>query len=492
MMTDWPVLRGFGKMLMTGAALCALAACSTNPATGERQFTALMSPAQENQVGAQENAKVLQTYGIPENSQNLQAYVNQVGQRVAQDTERSDVQYKFTLLDSPMVNAFALPGGYVYVTRGLMALANSEAEFAGVVAHEIAHITGRHSAERYSQGVLTTLGAAALSIALDSNAASQALGVGSQLYMSSYSRGQESQADDLGIRYLHKAGYDTFAMASFLNALDRDSQLGDQARGQSGGGVDYFATHPKTADRVNQATAIAAQYAANQKTVNRNKYLRMIDGMVYGDSERQGFVRGQTFWHPQMGFTFTAPAGFTLSNQPTQVIAASKQTGAVIILDSAQNPQGADPLTYLTSTWMQGKPVTGAERIDINGKPAATASIPGTVQGQAVTIRLVAVQWAPDKFFRFQMAIPGNAGAALVDELKRATYSLRPMTAQEKQSIRPRKLKIVTAGAGDTAASLAARMAVDTGDRAQHFRVLNGLENGQDIQPGQLYKIVVE
>lgn len=491
MTTDWPVLRGFGKMLVMGAALSTLAACSTNPATGERQFTALMSPAQETQVGAQENAKVLQTYGTPENSQALQAYVNQVGQRVAQDTERPDVQYKFTLLDSPMVNAFALPGGYVYVTRGLMALANNEAEFAGVVAHEVGHITGRHSAERYSQGVLTNLGAAALSLALDSGAASQALGVGSQLYMSSYSRGQENQADDLGIRYLHKSGYDTFAMASFLNSLDRDSQLSDQAKGQSGGGVDYFATHPKTADRVNLATATAANYAANQKNVNRNEYLRMLDGMVYGDSERQGFVRGQTFWHPQMGFTFTAPAGFALTNGTTQIVAASKQTGAVIILDSAPNAQNLDPLSYITNVWMQGKPVTSTERIDINGKAAATASIAGTVQGQAVTIRLIAVQWAPNSFFRFQMAIPNNAPAGLVDELKRTTYSLRTMTAQEKQSIRPRKLKIVTASASDTAASLGARMVVE-GNREQHFRVLNGLDNNQNVTAGNLYKIVVE
>lgn len=491
MIREWPVLRTFGKTLIAGVGLLMMAACSTNPATGERQFTALMSPAQENQVGAQENAKVMKTYGVPDNSQNLQAYVNQVGQRIAQDTERPDVQYKFTLLDSPMVNAFALPGGYVYVTRGLMALANNEAELAGVMAHEVGHITGRHSAERYSHGVLTSLGAAALSIALDSNAASQALGVGSELYMTSYSRSQESQADDLGIRYLQKSGYDTFAMASFLNSLDRDSQLSDQEKGQASSGVDYFATHPKTADRVAQAMAIAGGYPANQKITNRNEYLRMLDGMTYGDSEKQGFVRGQTFWHPQMDFTFTVPAGFRLSNQPSQVVASSKQTGAVIILDSVGNPQKLDPLSFINQVWLQGKLVSGVERIDINGKEAATASIAGTVQGQPVNIRLVAVQWNPNTIFRFQMAIPSNAGSGLIEELKRTTYSLRNMTAQEKNSIQPLKIKIVTAGASDSVASLSNRMAVPH-NREQHFRVLNGLENGQDLMAGNLYKIVVE
>jgi len=144
MIREWPVFPVVGKMFFCASLVVALAGCSTNPATGERQFAALMSPAQENQVGAQEHQKVLKTYGIPDNSQRIQAYVEQVGQSVARDTERPEVQYKFTLLDSPMVNAFAIPGGYIYVTRGLMALANNEAEFAGVLAHEIGHYKKRH------------------------------------------------------------------------------------------------------------------------------------------------------------------------------------------------------------------------------------------------------------------------------------------------------------------------------------------------------------
>lgn len=490
MMREWPVLRSFGKLLRAGTVLM-LAGCSTNPATGEKQFTALMSPSQENQVGAQENAKVLKLYGTPENSQNMQAYIDQVGQAISRDTERPDVQYKFTLLDSPMVNAFAIPGGYVYVTRGLLALANSEAELAGVMAHEVGHITGRHSAERYSHGVLASLGAVALSAALDSSAAAQALGVGSELYMTSYSRKQESQSDELGIRYLHKAGYDTLAMASFLDSLDRDSTLNASEKGQAVAGTNYFATHPKTEDRVNQATAIAGTYPANQKIENRNEYLRLLDGMIYGDSEKQGFVRGQTFWHPQMGFTFTAPAGFTLSNQPAQVVASSKSTGAVVILDSVPNPQSLDPLAYMNQVWLQGKPATGVEALDINGKAAATATLAGTVQGQPVTIRLIALQWTLGTVFRFQMAIPNNVNSALVEDLKRTTYSLRTMTAQEKQSIQPLKIKVVTAGVGDSVASLASRMAVER-NREEHFRVLNGLRGGEGLLPGQLYKIIVE
>lgn len=489
MMREWPVFPAVGKMFFCAALAVTLAGCSTNPATGERQFAALMSPAQENQVGAQEHQKVLKTYGIPDNSQNLQAYVEQVGQSVARDTERPEVQYKFTLLDSPMVNAFAIPGGYIYVTRGLMALANNEAEFAGVLAHEIGHITGRHSAERYSHGVLTNLGAIAVSAALDSSAATQALGIGSELYITSYSRKQENQADELGIRYLYKTGYDTFAMASFLDALDRDSRLSSTEKGQSGDTFSYFSTHPKTEDRVSQTLAIAGTYSQNQKTVRRDEYLRLLDGMIYGDSEKQGFVRGQTFWHPQMNFTFTAPNGFTINNQSSQVIASSKQSGSVIIFD-AVSENGGDALSYM-NTWLQGKPAAGLERIDINGKDAATASLQGSVQGQPVTIRLVAVRWSPNTIFRFQMAIPNNAGGNLVEDLKRTTYSLRAMTAQEKQAIQPLKIRIVTAGAGDSVSSLASRMAV-TGNKEEHFRVLNGIQQNQGVTTGRLYKLVVE
>lgn len=488
MTREWPVFPLFGKMLCLGAVVL-LSACSTNPATGESQFTALMSPAQENQVGAQEHQKVMKTYGVPENSQTLQNYVAQVGQAVSRQTERPDVHYTFTLLDSPMVNAFALPGGYVYVTRGLMALANSEAELAGVMAHEIGHITGRHSAERYSHGVLTSLGAIAISAALDSSAASQALGVGSELYMTSYSRKQESQADDLGIRYLHNAGYDTFAMASFLNALDQESNLSAAEKGQSNS-VNYFATHPKTADRVQQALMTAGSYPQNQKLQRRNEYLQLLSGMTYGDSERQGFVRGQTFWHPQMDFTFSVPDGFVISNQPSQVIASSKSTGALIILDAVANTRNLEALAYIED-WVQDKPAEQIEALEINGKPAATASLPGAVQGQPVTIRLVAVNWAPGKIFRMQIAIPQKAGTALVNDLKRTTYSLRTMTTAEKQSVRPHRLQIVTAAAGDTVASLAGQMVTDR-NREMHFRVLNGLEPSAGIVPGQMYKIVTE
>jgi predicted Zn-dependent protease len=179
-------MQHYKSFLPRALILCTLffGGCSTNPATGNRQFTALMSPAQEIQIGASEHQKIVKQYGLVDDPK-LKAYVEEAGRKVTVDTERPDVEYKFFILDSPIVNAFALPGGYIYISRGLLALANSEAEMASVLGHEAGHITGRHSAERYSRGVVTTLGASILSAAIGSAGASQAIGLGTNLYLSS-------------------------------------------------------------------------------------------------------------------------------------------------------------------------------------------------------------------------------------------------------------------------------------------------------------------
>lgn len=479
----------FGKGWLALAALCALSACSTNPATGKQQFAALMSPAQENNVGAQEHRKIMAEYGNAYEGTALAAYVSGIGARLTQNTERGDVQYKFFVLDTPMVNAFALPGGYIYVTRGLLALANSEAELASVLAHEIGHITGRHSAERYSQGVLTSLGAAVLSAAADNNTASQALGLGAELYTKSYSRGQESEADDLGIRYLSRAGYDPRAMARFLSSLDHHSALESEIAGVNGQkSFSYFSTHPRTADRVQQAMAIAANYPPPPGGNTGDSYLQAIEGLVYGDNVQQGFARGRDFYHPGMGFAFSVPDGFRINNAPRQVIATGNG-GAVILFDAAGNPQRLDPMTWTKNVWMKGEPLAGAESITINGMAAATASFPGKVNGQPMTVRIVAVAWSPDKMFRFQMAIPQNASADTIEGFKRTTYSLRPMTGEEKQSIRPWNIQIVTAGTTDTVATLARQQPFES-LQAERFRVLNGLKGSEDTVPGKKYKLV--
>jgi predicted Zn-dependent protease len=483
-------LRYFRALFKSFCLAAALAACSVNPATGDKQFTALMSPAQEVKVGAQEHAKILQEFGTPANDA-VQAYVEKVGARVSADTERPDVQYRFFVLDSPIVNAFAIPGGYVYVTRGLLAQANSEAELAGVLGHEVGHITARHAAERYSSGVLTSLGAAVITAALDDPAAANVIGTGTNLFMTSYSRSQESQADSLGVRYMHHAGYDPYAMASFLQNLEDYTSLENRLSGKGESqDFDYFSTHPQTADRVADVTKEAAQYPPNQKITGRDEYLKVIDGLTWGDSASHGFVRGQDFYHPGMGFTFRAPPGWKIDNRPEQVVATGPGGGA-LIFDAVVNKTGADAYTYMTQSWMHGEALEKPEKITVNGLPGATASFAGRVGGQPVTIRVVAVSWQPGMIYRFQMSIPQNAPAETIEELKKTTYSLRSMTAQEKASVRPYRIKIVTAGPRDTVAGLAGRMAFPD-LKEERFRTLNALKPGDKIVPGQAYKIIVD
>ena len=464
-----------------------LGACSTNPATGQQQFTALMSPQQEVQVGASEHQKIVKQFGLYKNA-SLNAYVNEVGKRVTTDTERPDVNFTFYVLDTPIVNAFAVPGGYIYLSRGLIGLANSEAEMAAVLAHEAGHITGRHSAERYSRGVVTSLGAGVLSAVIGSQGASQALGVGANLYMSSYSRTQESEADSLGLRYMTRGGYDAQAMQKFLSSLERQSGIDAQLAGRGkSSGFNYFSTHPATADRVSQTRAQASSYPKGGK-INRDRHLQKISGMTYGDSAKQGFVRGQKFYHPEIGFFFEAPQGFNITNQPSQVVATSK-SGAAIIFDMASNKQGYSPEYYLQA-WIKDQKLQGLERITVNGMSAATGGFAGSINGKPVTIRVVAIKWG-DRFARFQMAIPQSASSQLVEGMKRATYSFRKMSASEKNSIRPYRIKTFAAKAGDSVASIARRSPFDK-LQEERFRVLNGLQPEEQLQAGKLYKRIVE
>lgn len=445
-----------------------------------------MSPQQENSVGAQEHQKAIKSFGLYQD-ESIQRYVNDLGQRVVTGTERADVQYKFYVIDTPDVNAFALPGGYIYVSRGLLALANSEAEVAGVLSHEAGHITARHTAERYSQSVVTGLGAAVLSAAVNAPGASRAIGVGSDLFLKSYSRSQESEADQLGLRYLHQAGYDVYALPNFLRNLQREEQI----EGTENASRSYFSTHPATGDRVAVTSRQAGTYPSNKALENRALYLRKIEGITYGDTSSQGFVRGNTFFHPEIGFALDVPEGYKISNQTNKLVTINPSSGAGLILDTVPN-RGLDPLAYLLGPWANGKPLAGAENITINGFSAATGSFSGSVNNVPATIRLVAVDWSSDLLFRMQIALPDRLPNSEVAQLKKASYSFRRLSERERSIAKVTKIRLVSAKNGDTAESLGAQMA-DGGDRQDPvalFRVLNGLGPSEQPKSGQLYKII--
>lgn len=478
--------------LTLAATLPFAAGCTTNPATGESNFTPFMTPSQEVAIGRQEHPKVIQEFGVYDEFPQLNAYVAEIAFRLHAVSEMANQPFTFTLLDSDMANAFAIPGGYVYVTRGLMALANSEAELAGVIGHEIGHVTGRHSAQRSTQQVFAGLGAAAIGVALGDQTAAQLANMGALAWVQGYSRSQEMEADQLGIRYLARAGYDPMAMSSFLQQLSRETALMRKLTFQEGEATpadSWFSTHPRTEDRV-LAAAQSARATVTNPRVARDEYLRRIDGIIYGDSPEQGYVRGRTFAHPSLRLAFEVPRGFRMINGNANVIAIDER-GAQIVFDADQAPQGMAMTDYIVNRWLEGRQPDGLERIDVNGMQGATGSLRVDGRSGPVDVRFVAVRWDGQTVYRFLFVTPAGITGSYSEPFRHTTYSLRRLSNAEAAALRPLRLDIVEVRAGDTIESLARRMAYDD-LRRERFMVLNGIDNDGQLQPGMLVKIVVE
>ena len=469
-----------------------VAGCTTNPATGGQDFTPFMSPAQEIAIGKAEHPRILQQFGGAYNDPDLQDYVTRVGLDVAARSELPDYDWMFTVLDSHVPNAFALPGGFVYVTRGLLAIINSEDELAGVLGHEIGHVTARHSAKRYSNAMGIGLGAAILGAAVDEQWVGQAAALGAGLYLASYSRKQEYQSDDLGVRYLARAGSDPYAQADILHNLGRASELEAKALGQSANAMSFFSTHPNTPDRVVRATQKASvEERAPSATPRRvDAYLNAIDNMDFGANSGQGLVAGREFYHAGLGITFEVPEGFKLANTP-QAVLIEGPNGAVGQLDIGQNT-GISPLSrYLQAEFGQNVQLENLRDMQINGMRAASATAEGMTQQGARAARFVVFESFNNDLFRFQFVAAPEVAAQIDGQFKAIARSFRAMTDQEIRRVASaaRYLDVVTVQRGDTIDSLADRMAVEF-YKKERFMTLNGLEPGEQLTPGQRVKIV--
>ena len=500
-MTAWKRLAA-GLMLSSSLALTSACTKVVNPATGQSEFTA-MSPEQERQVGDQEHPKILQQFGGTYDDAELQAYVTEIGNKLQVVSELPNEKFTFTLLNSDIVNAFALPGGYVYISRGLMALAENEAEVAGVLAHEIGHVTARHSAQRYTRGqwaqggaILGTIAGAVLAGEAGAKLAQQVGGTVAQGYLAGYSRGQEFQSDELGVRYLTRAGYDPRAMATFLEKLGNHSQLARKLAGKEGEpdpSTSWLATHPRTPDRVKRAAEEAAATAADGK-VGRNEYLRKIDGMIYGDDPGQGFVRNGKFIHPELRFSFVVPPGFHIQNTPNAVLGRDK-SGHGMKFDAGKIASGSSMRDYISREWakeLKIKNLSNIKSFDVDGLPAASAGTSGkTGDGKPVDVGLAAIKVSEDRVYRFMFLSPGGADAAQARAAKETVDSFKLLSVGEAASYKPKRIKVVEVGSGDSRAGLADKMAVDN-LRDEQFAVLNGLDVNEPLQGGMLIKLITE
>lgn len=291
--------------------------CARNPVTGKQEFM-LLTESDEIKMGQQTDASVIQMYGIYEDEK-LAKYINDLGQKMAKISHRPHLKYEFKVMDNPVINAFAVPGGYIYVTRGILAHLNNEAELAGVVGHEIGHVTARHSAKKYSETYVANLGLGVGSMiskdfAMFAGLAAQGLG----LLFLRFSRDDERQADVLGVEYSTKVGYDAREMANFFQTLDKM-----QSKSEQGGLPDWFSTHPDPADRIvdvrKEADKKQAELGKKDLKIGRDIYLNTINGLIFGKNPRQGFVENNVFYHPDLKFKFPVPSGWKLNNLPTQV-----------------------------------------------------------------------------------------------------------------------------------------------------------------------------
>jgi predicted Zn-dependent protease len=469
-----------------------MAGCTTNPATGESSFTGLMSESDEVRIGRESHPEVLAQFGGAYEDPELGRYIDSLGQLLARASDRPNLQYHFTVLDSPIVNAFATPGGYVYLTRGLLALANSEAEAAGVLAHEIGHVAARHAAERQSQAVLASIPGILTGVVTGSETLAQAVNTGAAAHLQSYSRDQEYQADLLGVRYLTRTNYDPYGMASFLQQLQSNDQLDAAIMGrpEMADQFSIMSTHPRTADRIQRAIQEAGGSQVSNPISERDLYLAKIDGLLYGDEPEQGFIRDRRFLHPILRFGFEVPAGFHMMNSADAVI-AQRAEGAAILLSSTQKFRSNRMIDYLTDEWAPRLQMADAETIDVNGMDAATGSGQLELKSGVRDVRLVAIRFDADTVFRFLFLTKPAQTAVLARDLQETTYSFRRLSAAEAARLHPQEVRVVTVRAGDSVAKLAAKMPFPD-FREERFRTLNGLAPADRLTPGQQVKIIVE
>ncbi|MEM6603687.1 MAG: M48 family metalloprotease [Pseudomonadota bacterium] len=468
-----------------------LSGCTTNPATGESEFTPLMSPAQEKEAGAQSHRGLVNSFGGEYDNPKLRAYIEKVTQRITTVTEYPSDYYQITILDSPIVNAFALPGGYLYVTRGLVALANTEAELAGVIGHEAGHVTARHAANRMNIYGLSQIASTAAAILTGTQAAGQAVGLAGQGVIASYSRSDEYEADMLGVRYLAKAGYNPFAQADFLNNLEIYSRYRERTSNRAGSSLpSFFATHPATDKRVLEAAAIAEQKSIKGGDNNRMPYLQAINGMIWGDNPKQGIIEGNDFIHPDLRFKFTVPDSFTIENQPTKV-AAYDQSGAILIFDMDSRATSRNMLDYMKYEFAGGAALTDIRKISLpNVRETARATARMTINNRNMPATLYALRGKDNKVYRFIAAAPQNIRQNYTSSFEKSVRSFRNISSSEAKSVKSYIIAYRKIRPGDSFASLARRMAIQK-DAEALFRALNGFRDNDRLPTSGYVKLIL-
>jgi predicted Zn-dependent protease len=481
--STWSVAR---RLALPALLALLVAGCSTANMSGDNQIAAAPKPAEMSPANQREHQRILAAYGGAYENPKLEALLSRTVDKLVAASERPDLTYQVIMLNSPSINAFALPSGQLYVTRGLIALANDTSELASVLSHEMAHVIARHAAMREDQARQAALvNRVATDLLSDPQLGALALAK-SKIALASFSRAQEFEADGIGVGISARAGYDPYGAQRFLSSMGLNSALRARSANIDPRAPDFLSSHPATPDRVSNVQANARQFTGpGSGERERNEYLAVLDGLIYGEDPSEGFVRGRKFLHPKLGFTFTAPEGFTLDNTAQAVFGVKDGGAEALRLDVVRVPAEQKLSDYLISGWIENIDIRSIAEITINGFPAATA----TAAGDQWTFRLYTVRFGSD-VYRFIFAAKNRTEH--VDRTFRDSIgTFRRMTLAETRSARPQRLRVVTVRTGDTVDKIARRMAV--ADRhAERFRVLNGMQANDKLKPGEQVKIVVE
>src|SRR3954469_17810026 len=476
------------RRLIVPGLLLLLASCADLGRLSVTQAN-LPEPAKptEPQPSLREHNRILAAYSGAYQDARLEALITQTVDKLVGASERPNLRYKVTILNSPAINAFALPNGQLYVTRGLLALANDTSELASVLSHEMAHVIARHAAIREDQAKQASLVRDTNSDLLKNPDMGAMALARSKIALATFSRAQELEADGVGVGISQRAGFDPYGAVRFLTAMGRNAELRAPANnGMDARFLDFLSSHPGTPDRLKIVRANARQYTAPGDVArDKDSYLASMDGLPYGEDPSEGYVRGRRFLHPRLGFTFTAPDRFTLENTAQAVLGVRDSANLALRLDVVRVPTEQTLAQYLASGWIENVDEKSIEEFDINGLPAATA----LAKGDQWAFRLYAIRFGGE-VYRFIFA-----AKQLNPEADRAfRYSIstfRRMTQTEIDSAKPLRLRVVAVTPGDTAERMAARMPLV--DRPlERFLILNGMNQGDALNAGERVKVVTE
>ena len=469
--------------------LCAIAGaafldgCAVNPVTGKREFM-LMSEQQEIALGKQSHPEITASYGVY-SDKTLQDWFGKKGGEMAWITPRRNLPYTFTVLDSPVVNAFAVPGGYVYITRGILGYFNDEAQFAGVLGHELGHIEARHSARQYSKIQLANLAIGVGSVLSEEfNRYSFLVSIGTTLMFLKFSRDDERQADRLGVQYSSMCGYDAVRMSEFFVTLGRLSP--------SGGSLpEWTSTHPDPGDRVAATKRMALEYQkANpniQYAARRDEYLELVDGIAFGDDPRQGYVKNGFFYHPDLKFMFPVPSGWTLTNQPSEVRMIPKQqkntalvfrlASGVNLLDTSVRFASANNIT-----------LTDSKQIAVNGMKGLATLGQISSEGQMVSVASYFIQM-DERIMAFHGLAPTGGFGTFEPFFTKTAIGLRRLTDKSLIGVSPDRIAVRAVQRAGTLKDAFQAFGVPAG-KLNELAVLNGMNLNDTVKAGEKIKVV--